>query len=143
MRLFLLLLLFPSAWSQETCRHCPNPDQMNQQFPEAPSKHPPVFTKTFWLAEGIHAAAISFDSYETISNEGVCGLEGNNGFPERVSGKELAGEGLVEFGVSFGLTALLKYVGPPKHFRWTPYLVPAYGTALHLRGGIEWYSRCR
>lgn len=49
---------------------------------------------------------------------------------------------MAEFGASFAATVLLKYVGPPKHFRWTPYLISAYGTGLHLQGGIDWYTRC-
>lgn len=142
MRWLLLFLLFSSASGQEVCKHCPVGTELDSQFPEAPSVHPRIFNRTFWFAEGIHAAAISFDSYETISHEGPCALEGSNGFPEYVGGKELAVEGIAEFGASFLGTVLLKYVGPPKHFRWTPYLIPTYGTALHLRGGIQWYSRC-
>lgn len=135
-RAIVILLLLPAAWAQS------NADleaQFGPAVPDAPHK---VFNAHFWEAETIHAAAISFDSYETISHEGRCALEGSNGFAENVQGKELALDGAIEFGASFGLTALLKWVGPPKHFKWTPYLIPAYGTALHVRGGIQWYRRC-
>lgn len=139
----LILLVCTHSFAQETCKHCPTAAEMDQQFPEAPTAHPKVFTKPFIAAELIHASAISLDAYATASREGSRCLEGHNGFAEYEHGKELALDGAVEFGASFTLTALLKWAGPPKHFGWTPYLIPAYGTALHARGAALWYQRCQ
>lgn len=134
----LILLMCMHSWAQETCKHCPNQAQMAAQFPEAPQAHHAVFTKAFAAAELAHASAISLDAYLTVSREGKPCLEGNNGFPERVRGKELATEGAVEFGAVFAGSALLRFVGAPRHFGWTTFLPQAYGTALHARAAAQW-----
>lgn len=142
LRIALALLVTGLAVSQETCRHCPV--DLNEQFPEAPEseQRQRIFTKSFIGAELVHASAISFDAYETVSREGHGCLEGSNGFPERVSGKELAGEGIAEFGVGLLFGMAIQHSHPPKAFKWMAYMAPAYGAVLHLRGGIEWITRC-
>ena len=141
MRWLLIVLLFSSAFGQEICRHCPVGTDLDAQFPEAPSSAKPrFFTKTWLAAETIHGLATGFDIHETLSNEGRCGLEGNNGFPENVGAGDLTGEALAEFG--FGIFVHAIAYRAPKSFQWINYLDSGYGTALHLRGGIEWYTRC-
>lgn len=145
MKFVLLLLLVSAASAQEVCRHCPI--DLGDQFPyvegeNKPQPKPNPFAKKWLAAEAIHGASIGFDIHETLSNEGRCGLEGNNGFPEKVGAKELGWEGAAEWGFGFGLGYLVRRVNTPKPFKWLSYMAPGYGIALHLRGGIEWYSRC-
>lgn len=113
---------------------------MNAQFPEAPERNDKVFDKKFFFAMLASGAGNSLDRYATISKEGRC-FEGNNGFPEIVSAKEEVWEGVADFGAVFIATAALK-LKPPKHFKWIPFLVPAYDTALHLHGAYQWYHEC-
>lgn len=136
----LILLVSLHAWPQETCKHC-DISSLDAQFPEGPQTHHRVFTKPFITAELTHAIAISLDSYETVSKEGHNCVEGHNGFPEIEHGPELALDGAIEFSAGFIFTALLKR-SAPKHLGWTPFLIPAYGTALHAHGAAQWYAHC-
>ncbi len=31
---------------------------------------------------------------------------------------------------------------PPEAFKWMPFMGAAWGTTVHLKGGIQWYNRC-
>lgn len=139
MRWFLILLLLGSAFGQEVCKHCPV--DLDAQFPEAPSTRKPHFiTKTWLTATAIQSAATGFDIHETLSHEGTCALEGQNGFPEKVGAGELAGQAAIEVGLGWAVRVMAFHA--PKSFGWLSYMTPGYATVLHLRGGIEWYTRC-
>lgn len=132
------------AQSTTICHHCPSPKDMNLQF--GPEYEPPpqkIFTKAFIAAETFHALAISTDAFITLKRENprTC-LEGNNGFPEFVHGKELAAEGAVEFGFGLGMGMLLHHTKPPRAFAWLPFMAPVYGTTIHIVAATRWYRNC-
>lgn len=139
--LLLFILIIPATWAQDT-RPYPGIDATNAQFgPEAPSetqRH--FFTKTWLLTTGIQSAATGFDIHETLSHEGRCALEGQNGFPEKVGTGELVGEAVVEVGFNVFVHALAYRA--PKGFQWINHMTAVLATERHLQGGIEWYSRC-
>jgi len=138
-----LLLLSVFASGQEVCKHCPVGADLDQQFPRQET-YGHWFTKKYLVAEGFHVGAGIFDIQETLHGEHAgCFLEGSNGFPERVGGKELGWEFAAETGASIAGRWLLAHGDPPRWARAFSFIGPAYGTALHLKGGIEWYSRCR
>lgn len=138
----IFFVLSLCGYAQETT-HFPGQAAMDAQFgPEVPDTPHRVFTKTFWFAELVHASSLSVDSYATVSREGRGCFEGNNGFPEIVSGKELAFDGAVEFGAVFAGSALLRRIPFNRHWAWVTYLPQAYGTALHAHGAYQWYARC-
>lgn len=145
-RLLVVVLLTVAAWGQKEapCRHCPSPKEMNLQFGPGYEQKQKIFTPVFIFAETMHALAISTDAFITLKRENphTC-LEGNNGFPEFVHGKELAVEGAVEFGFGLGLGILMHHTKPPKAFFWLPFMAPAWGTAIHINGAVRWYTQCR
>lgn len=140
----LILLLGLPAWSQETCRHCPNPDQMAQQFPEAPEEARPTLTKPFLIAHGAWFASIVYDS--ELTHAGLAHhrcVEIGGGIPERhISRGELYGENGAVFAVGTLFDWLIQRSHPPKPFNFMVYAFPTVGTIEHLHGGSTWIASC-
>ena len=69
--------------------------------------------------------------------------EGGEGITERhVSRRELYLNNLIPFAATTGLDVLFKYMMRERYLAWAPYVRPAYGSILHLKGGSEWAARC-
>lgn len=102
-----------------------------------------IFTKTFWLEEFGAGAAEAFDRTATAELQGKRCLEGNNGFAEHVSNRELISEGLIQFGAVFAAHVALKLGNPPRFLKWVPHAPTTYETIVHVRGGAQWVSKCR
>jgi hypothetical protein len=128
--------------------------QSRDQFPDAPEPvkpslfggwekdrfpgvRQPVFTKKFIAAHAAFLGSTIFDVEMTqhCIHRGTC-VEGN-GESRREGRVGMYTNDLIPFAVLTGFDALIQWGHPPKAFRWLPYLAPAYGTVVHLRGGIK------
>lgn len=109
---------------------------------------PKTLTKTFLIAHGVWLASNVFDI--EMTHEGVthhrC-VEGGEGISDAHPSRS---EMYANDGIVFAVGTLFDWVmqrtvrreGGGKAFFWAPYIFAGYGTALHLKGGIDWYSRC-
>jgi hypothetical protein len=133
---------------------------LDQQFPETPEpikempyggyahdkagevKEHPALTKTFLLVHGTYLAANVFDI--EMTHQGVahhnCVEGGFDGDPHPSRGEMYAVD-MTIFSVITGLDYLFAKGHPPK---WFPvqYIMPGIAIGKHLKGGIDWYSRC-
>ena len=153
MRIMLVaLLLCTPAFAQSST--------LDQQFPEAPEpikemphggyahdksgdvKEPRALTKTFLLVHATYLAANVFDI--EMTHQGLahhnCVEGGFDGDPHPSRG-ELYRQDMAVFAVITGFDYLFAKTHPPK---WFPvqYFMPAMAIGKHLKGGIDWYSRC-
>ena len=150
--ILIILLLCGSAFAQGAT--------LNDQFPEAPEPvkrmpygdlahdrtgdpvKPRVLTKTFFLVHGTYLAANVFDI--EMTHQGIahhnCVEGGFDGDPHPSRG-EMYAQDMTIFSFITGLDYLFATAHPPK---WFPvhYFMPAIAITKHLKGGIQWYSRC-
>ena len=130
------------------------------QFPEAPVpvkqnasggyevdkarlvKDRPALTKKFIAAHAIFLGANVFDI--EMTHQGAahhrCVEGGFDGDPHPSRGEMYRNDGIVFAALTLMDFAFQK-AHPPRAFSWVPYMGSTYGTAVHLKGGIEW-ARC-
>lgn len=135
---------------------------IQEQFPEAPQpvkhsqfggyeidkaklpKHQPLFTKTWVGAYGFYLGTIVFDA--EMTHQGLAHhncREGNIDLGPRPSRGELYRNNLLKeyvplTAINLLLQAAWRGDGQPKRWEWVPLIGAGYGSAVHLKGGIQW-----
>jgi hypothetical protein len=150
---FILLVLALPTYAQT--------DSLAEQFPENPqplkhllhggyevdrentAKEGRALSKKFLLAHGVYLASNVFDI--EMAHQGLahhnCQEGGFNGDPHPSRG-ELYAVDMSIFAAVTSLDWVFARSNPPKAFRWMPFMGSTWGTVLHLRGGVQWYTRC-
>ncbi len=108
----------------------------------------PIWDKKMWAANIFLAGATIFDVESTHQGlaHHMC-VEGNSDLNNKPSRGELYLDNLEQFApvvVMGGLTALSGRAAHLPVWAWKAlrYIGPIYGSTIHLRGGIRWYTRC-
>ena len=123
------------------------PDDPTKQSDTAP-RPAPIWDKPMWAATIFQAGATIFDI--EMTHEGVAHhkcVEGNLSLARHPSRSELYLDNLEEFAPAVVLNGLgvlgLRAAHLPRwYWRTAGYFSPVYGSTIHLRGGIHWYTRC-
>ena len=102
-----------------------------------------VFDRYFVISHGAYLAANVFDI--EMTHQGLARrkcVEGGFDGEARPSRGELYAVDMTIFAAITGFDYLIYHGFRPA--KWDPirYILPSYGTAVHLKGGIDWYSRC-
>jgi hypothetical protein len=111
-------------------------------------KPAPIWDKPMWAATIFQAGATIFDI--EMTHEGIAHhkcVEGNLSLARHPSRSELYLDNLEEFAPAvvidgLGLLGLRAAHLPRWYWRTVGYFSPVYGSTIHLRGGIHWYTRC-
>jgi hypothetical protein len=118
-----------------------------QQANTAPPPDP-IWDKKFVAANIFFAGATIFDI--EMTHEGIAHhkcVEGNLSLARHPSRFELYFDNLQDFAPAVvlngvGLLGLRAAHLPRWYWKAAGYFSPVYGSTIHLRGGIHWYTRC-
>ena len=110
--------------------------------------HTRTVSRKFLLAHGVWLAANVFDI--EMTHEGMahhkCVEGGFGGATRNPSRSELYATDMSIFaalsGIDYFIQRRANSSAEWKPFRWIPYINPAWGTAVHIKGGYAWYSGC-
>jgi hypothetical protein len=114
----------------------------------APARPDPVWDKKMWAAHIILAGSMIFDV--EMTHQGVAHhqcVEANTNVPRQPSRSELYLDNLKQFAplvVMDWLGSAAERAGHLPRWVWKPmgYAGPIYGSVVHIRGGLSWYTRC-
>lgn len=116
--------------------------------PDVAPRPDPVWDKKMWAAHLVLAGSMIFDVETT--HQGLAHhqcYEGNDSLRQAPSRAELYKDNLLQFVPVVFMDWLGAASGRAAHLpRWAwksiGYIGPTYGSAVHIRGAISWYTNC-